>query len=162
MEFIATIIFNGISILVEFMAAPLELLFDLLTGIFYFIFQLFAILIYIVQLFHALFQMFMSFAAALLNTLLGFTNFSTYGTIEAHSHIREGMNFFYERLEMYGVMTTIPNVINAFVWFIFAINMIGLIGSKGQIKGTFGKTGFGRTGWRSSFEKPKKTKGGLN
>lgn len=152
MGFLGELLHSFGSFLFDILGAPLQLLLELLMGIFYFFMQFMTVLSLIIRIFTGLFQLFFSYARALFSTIFAFTNFSSYGSISPDDQVRTGMNVFYELLEPYGVMTTLPNVINALLWIFFTLNIIGLIGHRGQIKGTWGVGGGYGVGMRSDKE----------
>lgn len=119
--------------IVQFLAKPLVFLLEFFEAIFYFVVRFFEIAIAIVSLFVALFQYFFSLVGGLFKGLRSFVGFSPAGSYTVPSASKIGFESALEQIGLTGFLTTIPNILIAIVWLIFALKMIQLYGGKGDI-----------------------------
>ncbi|MCY7487905.1 hypothetical protein [Paenibacillus alvei] len=123
--------FSGIFSLI---AKPLSFLLQLIEGIFYFIYKLFEVLILIVQLFVALFQL---VGALIYGLLLNFKSmlsldFSSH-TVSYPSVMNQGIQVVVDHiLRPIGFMTIVPAILLAALWIWFAMRMIKLISGEAR------------------------------
>lgn len=119
---------------VDFLAKPFAFILSFFEGIFYFIGKFFQVAVEIIQLFVALFQYFFSHAMALMRTLGSFVGFAPQESYYLPSAARSGFDGAIEQLGLTGLLTTVPNVVIALIWLIFAVKMVALFGGKGEPK----------------------------
>lgn len=114
---------------IEFLAKPLSYLFSFLEGIFYFITKLFDIVVAVVMIFVALFQYFFAIIAGLFRMIKGWLTVNpNAGDLSFPSTSNRGFQVVVDLVQPTGLMTVIPMVALAFLWFFFIIKMIGLFG----------------------------------
>lgn len=129
MDFLGDIFSN----LISFFVKPFALLLTFFEGIFYFIGKFFQVAVAIVSLFVALFQYFFSVVAGVFRTLGSFVGFSPVGSYSLPSASRIGFEGALEQIGLTGLLTTVPNILIALIWLIFALKIIQLYGGKGDI-----------------------------
>lgn len=114
---------------VEFISKPLSYLFYFLDGVFYFITVLFQIAIRIIMIFVALFQFMGSLVLGLMRTLRNWLTFRV-DTSYVHypSSSGTGIETLVDLVRPTGLLTIVPMVLIAFIWFFFVLKLIGLLG----------------------------------
>lgn len=118
---------------VEFLAKPFAFILSFFEGVFYFIAKFFQVAVEIIQLFVALFQYFFAHAVALMKTLGSFVGFAPQTSYYMPSAARAGFDGVIDQIGLTGVLTTIPNILIALIWLVFAVKMISLFGGKGDV-----------------------------
>ncbi|GAV16104.1 hypothetical protein [Paenibacillus sp. NAIST15-1] len=114
--------------LFSLLAKPLSFLLQLIEGIFYFIYKLFEVLVLIVQLFVALFQLVGSLIYGLLLNFKSMLSLQFNHTVSYPSSMSTGIKVVVEQiLEPIGFMTVVPLLFIAVLWVWFAMRMLKLI-----------------------------------
>lgn len=114
--------------LFSLLAKPLSFLLQLIEGIFYFIYKLFEVLVLIVQLFVALFQLVGSLIYGLLLNFKSMLTLNFSHTVSYPSTMNQGIKVVVEQiLQPIGFMTIVPAILLAVLWIWFAMRMIKLI-----------------------------------
>lgn len=128
-NFIGDMIFK----LMEFLATPLGYLLELLKGIFYFIYQLFNVVVHILMIFVALFQFLGAIVVGFFRTIFSFLTIN-YDQVQTYypSTVGQGITSVIDLLSPTGFMTIVPYVLLAFVWLYFVIRIIKLFGTGGS------------------------------
>lgn len=125
-------IIDGLFAFIEFLAKPLAFLLALLEGIFYFITKLFEIVVQIIMIFVACFQFLFALFAGVFRTIANWLTVNpSAGDVSFPSVSNTGFGTAISILQPTGLLTVVPMVALAFVWFYFILKMIGLFG--GQI-----------------------------
>lgn len=128
-------------LLIQFFAKPLAFLLQFLEGIFYFITVLFQIVIQIIMIFVALFQFLFAIIAGVFRTIyMWLTVNPNPNDVSFPSMSNTGFGVVVDLLQPTGLMTVVPMVALAFLWFYFILKIIGLFGGSLMI------TPFGRGG----------------
>lgn len=120
--------------LINILLVPLQLIVSFLEGVFYFISKLFEVVVLIVQIFVALFQFIFALIAGIVRSITSWLTFSVKGNISFPSVSESGFATVIDILDGTGILTVLPIVATAFVWFYFVIKMIGLFGGQIQIR----------------------------
>lgn len=122
---------GGFNALLDLLAKPLSLLYYLLEGIFYFFGQLILVVIAIVKIITAMFQFIGSLILGVFRTIKLWLTVNVSPDTNFPSATHEGFKTVIDLVAPTGLTTVVPIVAIAFLWFYFAIKMIGLFG--GQI-----------------------------
>lgn len=126
---------------IQFLAKPLAFLLQFLEGIFYFISVLFQIAIQVIMLFVALFQFLFAIIAGVFRTIVSWLTVNPNASdVSFPSVSNRGFAVVVDLVQPTGLMTVVPMVALAFLWFFFILKIIGLFG------GTMMITPFGRGG----------------
>lgn len=125
------LIADGFNALLDFLEKPLALLFHFLDGIFYFFVQLFNIVVLVIKIFVAFFQFLGALILGVFRTIKMWLIPSLSGDTNFPSATHAGFKTVIDLVAPTGLLTIVPMVAIAFVWFYFIIKMIGLFG--GQI-----------------------------
>lgn len=120
--------------LINILLVPLQLIVSFLEGVFYFISKLFEVVVLIVKIFVALFQFIFALIAGIVRSITSWLTFSVKGNISFPSVSESGFSTVIDILDGTGILTVLPIVATAFVWFYFVIKMIGLFGGQIQIR----------------------------
>lgn len=120
--------------LINILLVPLQLLVSFLEGVFYFIAKLFEVVVLIVRIFVALFQFIFALIAGIVRSIASWLTFSVKGNISFPSSSEIGFTTVIDILDGTGILTVVPVVATAFVWFYFVLKMIGLFGGQIQIR----------------------------
>jgi len=124
--------FKVISIIysfMEFLAKPLSYLFEFLKGIFYFIFKIFDVVVQVVMIFVALFQFLGAIIAGVFRMIKSWLIINPDANdVSFPSTSYQGFKVVTDLLQPTGLMTVVPAVALAFLWFYFILKMIGLFG----------------------------------
>ncbi|AUJ79463.1 hypothetical protein KH263_19785 (plasmid) [Bacillus velezensis] len=115
----------------QFLAKPLAYVYYFIEGIFYFITKLFDIVVAVIMIFVALFQFIFSLFAGILRTIAMWIGVTPSGDVSLPSTTGKAFEVVRDILQPTGMLTIVPTVATAFVWFYFIIKIIGLLG--GQI-----------------------------
>lgn len=127
--------------LAQFLAKPLAFILQFLEGIFYFISVLFQIVIQIVMIFVAMFQFLFAIVAGVFRTIKAWLTVSPNASdVSFPSMSNRGFSVVVDLVQPTGLMTVVPMVALAFLWFYFILKIIGLFGGSLMI------TPFGRGG----------------
>lgn len=130
---------------VQFLAKPLAFLLQFLEGIFYFISVLFQIVVQIIMLFVALFQFLFAIIAGVFRTIKAWLTVNpNSGDVSFPSVSNRGFAVVVDLVQPTGLMTVVPMVALAFLWFYFILKIIGLFGGSVMIT-PFGRGGEGKT-----------------
>lgn len=119
---------SGFNSLLDFLEKPISLLFYLLDGIFYFFAQIFNVVVIVVKLFVALFQFIGAVILGVFRTIKMWIIPDLTGNTHFPSATHEGFKTVIDLLMPTGLMTVVPMVAIAFIWFFFIIKIIGLFG----------------------------------
>lgn len=126
---------------IEFLSKPLSYLFEFLKGIFYFIFKLFEIVVQIVMINVAIFQFVFALIAGIFRTIKNWLTINPSASdVSFPSMSYRGFEVVTDLLQGTGLMTVVPLVALAFLWFFFVLKMIGLFGGSIMIS-PFGRGG---------------------
>jgi hypothetical protein len=127
-NFIGDMIFEAL----KFLAKPLSYVFYFIEGIFYFIYQLFNIVVKIIMIFVALIQFFVAIVAGFMRTVIAMLtiNYSAVPPVYPGGSY-QGVQVVLDLLQPTGILTVVPYIILAIIWFGFVKKMIGLIGGGG-------------------------------
>lgn len=120
--------------LINILLVPLQLIVSFLEGVFYFISKLFEVVVLIVRIFVALFQFIFALIAGIVRSITSWLTFSVKGNISFPSVSESGFSTVIDILDGTGILTVLPIVATAFVWFYFVLKMIGLFGGQIQIR----------------------------
>lgn len=120
--------------LINILLVPLQLIVSFLEGVFYFIAKLFEVVVLIVRIFVALFQYIFALIAGIVRSIASWLTFSVKGNISFPSSSEIGFTTVIDILDGTGILTVVPVVATAFVWFYFVLKMIGLFGGQIQIR----------------------------
>lgn len=124
-------IMKMVYMLFDFLGKAFGLLFWFLDGIFYFVGQLFLVLIKVVMLFVVLFQFLGAIVVGFLKTI-GNMLVMHASSPNLPSKTGEGLNAVTQVLSKIGFMDVVPLVLTGLIWFFFVKKLIGLFG--GEIK----------------------------
>jgi hypothetical protein len=115
--------------LIEFIAKPLSYVYFFFDGLFYFLYQLFSVIVKIIMIFVAMFQFFVAIVAGFIRTVLAMLtiDFNAKPTHYPSSSF-QGIQAVLDVFQPMGILTVVPMIMLAVVWFFFAKRMIGLIG----------------------------------
>lgn len=116
--------------LIKFLAKPLSYIYYFFDGVFYFLYQLFAVIVKVIMIFVALFQFFVAIVAGFMRTLLKMMTINYDATpVNYPSTSMQGIQAVIDEiLEPMGVITIVPLILLAMIWFMFAYKIIGLFG----------------------------------
>jgi hypothetical protein len=118
-----------IAKLIEFIAKPLSYIFYYFDGVFYFLYQLFLIISKIIMIFVAILQFFASIVVGFMRSILSMLTIDFNATpINYPSSSYQGIQAVLDIFQPMGVLTVVPMIVLAIVWFYFAKRVIGLIG----------------------------------
>lgn len=131
---------NMFKYLFDFLEKPLMLLYQLLDGIFYFFYQLFNVVVAIVKIFVASFQFIGSMILGLFRTIKLWLTVDVTPDTNFPSATHQGFQTVIDLVAPTGLLTVVPLVALAFLWFFFVIKMIGLFGGEIHIA-PFGRGG---------------------
>lgn len=126
--------------IVNFFAKPMAYLLQFLEGIFHFIVKLFEVVVQLIMIFVALFQFLFSIIAGVFRTIKMWLTVQPVSDVSFPSMSNRGFAVVIDLLQPTGLMTVVPMVALAFLWFFFIIKIIGLFGGQVMI------TPFGRGG----------------
>ena len=114
---------------IQFLAKPLGYLLSFFEGIFYFILQLFEVVVLIVMIFTAIFQFMFALVAGIFRTIKGFLTISPdAGDVSFPSVTNQGFQVVIDLVQPTGLMTVVPSVCLALLWFFFALKVLALFG----------------------------------
>lgn len=129
-----SLIANAINELMSFLAKPLAYLLAFLEGIFYFFTKLFDIAVAIVKICVACFQFVGALIAGIFRTIYKWLTVSPVQDLSFPSVSNQGFKAVIDQVQGTGLLTVVPMVALAFLWFFFVIKMIGLFGGNIYIK----------------------------
>lgn len=119
------------TILFRFIGKIFGYILEFFKGIFYFIWKLFEIVVELIQIFVALFQFVFSLGKGVFRTIKMWLTVNPSKDVSFPSVSNQGFGVVTDVLQGTGVLTVVPLVALAFLWFYFVLKMIGLFG--GQI-----------------------------
>lgn len=122
------LIADGFNKLLHFIQKPLTYLYYFLEGIFYFFIKLFDVVVLVVKIFVALFQFIFALGAGILRTITKWLTVDLSPNTKFVSSTYSGFQTVMDLLQPTGLLTVVPLVALAFLWFFFVIKMIGLFG----------------------------------
>lgn len=125
--------------LFDILVFPFKLIVSLIDGIFYFITVLFDIVVIVIKIFVSLFQYIFALISGLFRSISSWLTFSVKGNISFPSSSGEGFNTVIDILGGTGILTVVPIVATAFVWFYFILKIVGLIGGHINVR-PFGRS----------------------
>ncbi len=128
----ASYIGDGIQKILNVVAYPLGWLIWLIDGIYYFCFKLVMVVLAVLEIFVALFQMIGAFFIGFFKTIKGFLVIDFSATpVHYPSTTMTGMQYVIQNvLEPIGVMTIVPYILLAVVWLLFVIRVFALLGGE--------------------------------
>ncbi|MCY8497589.1 hypothetical protein [Bacillus atrophaeus] len=112
----------------QFLAKPFAYLFYFLEGVFYFVTKVFEVVVAVVMIFVALFQFIFSLFAGVLRTIAMWLGVYPSGGVSMPSTTGKAFEVVRDILQPTGMLTIVPTVATAFIWFYFIIKIIGLLG----------------------------------
>ena len=121
---------DAIESLFEFLAIPLGYILAFFEGVFYFIGQLFTVVIEIIMIFVALFQFLFAIIAGLFRTITMWIGFTPSDTYSMPSTSQQGLNVFIEQIDILGLYDIVPYIVIAFIWLMFAYKVVGMVGNR--------------------------------
>lgn len=125
---------DGFSKLFSLIAKPLSYVFYFFEGIFHFVAVLFDVVVKVVMIFVALFQFLGALALGFMRTLqyLLVPTFNT-STVHLPSNSSQGLNVILDLVAPTGVLTVVPYICLAVIWFVFVMKIFALFstGAKG-------------------------------
>lgn len=132
---------NGISFIgdmiwkvVEFIAKPLSYLFYFLEGIFHLFYVLFTLVVKVITLCVALFQFIGSIVAGVIRTIMMWLSFTPNTSQTSFPSVSQtGFAVIYDLANSIGLLSVVPLLALAFVWFFFALRVLNLLGVKGSV-----------------------------
>lgn len=129
---------------IQFLATPLSYLLEFLKGIFYFIYKFFEIAGHIIMIFVAMFQFLFALIAGVFRTIKNWLTINPSASdVSFPSMSHRGFGVVTDLLQPTGLMTVVPMVALAFLWFYFILKIIGLFGGSIMIS-PFGRGGTGK------------------
>lgn len=135
LTFLKTAIDNIIDALfafIEFLAKPLSYLLAFLEGVFYFVMQVFEVAVSVVMIFVALFQFILALITGVFRTIGNWLTVNpSVNDVTFPSTTYQGFEVVIDLLQPTGLLTVVPMICLALLWFFFVIKIIGLFG--GQI-----------------------------
>lgn len=123
---------DGLQALLNFLAVPLGWIVALIEGIWYFLTQIVAVVIEVIDIFIALFQFLGSLFVGFFMTIKGLLIIDFSKTpVNYPSSTSQGIQVVVEKvLEPVGFMTVVPGILLAVLWLLFVIRTIGLLGGE--------------------------------
>ncbi|MGK5512296.1 hypothetical protein [Brevibacillus formosus] len=119
---------NLLSGFFSWLVKPFTWLLQLLDGVFYFIYRLAALLVDLLAVFIAFFQLLIAVAAGLLRTV---TNFMSWSGAPINTHVgNEGLAVFAQAMEPLGLNYVLPLLLLALDIFATAYLVIWLVGGR--------------------------------
>lgn len=123
--------------LFEFLAVPLGWLVSFFEGVFYFFEKLFTVLVVIVKIFVALFQYLGSLIAGVFRMIKGFLTVDVNASTKFVSTTEQGFSVVVDLLHGTGLLTVVPLVATAFVWFFFCLKVFQAFGGTISVSSPF-------------------------
>ncbi len=124
-------VIDAFMILFSFLAKIFGYLIEFFKGIFYFIFKLFEVVVQIIQIFVAIFQFMFALAAGIFRTI---KSWITVNPVADPSKFPlasdQGFAVIADLMSKVGLLTVVPGVLLALLWFYFILKMIGLFGGQ--------------------------------
>jgi hypothetical protein len=115
--------------LVQFLAKPLSYVYSFFEGIFYALLKLFEVVVLIVKIFTAFIQFFGAIVAGFFRTLFSMLTIDFSQTpINYPSISYQGIQVVIDLVQPMGLLTVVPSICLALIWFFFVKQMIGLVG----------------------------------
>ena len=140
-----SLISDAFQALFDLLAAPLKYLMYFLEGIFYFFQQIFVVVVIIIKIFVALFQYIGALIVGIFRTIKMWLIPGLSGNTKFVSATDQGFKTVIDLLQPTGLLTIVPMVALAFLWFYFALKMLGLFGGSVHIQ-PFGPPPSGKDG----------------
>lgn len=128
-----TFLGNLFSELFDLLAKPLSYVLSFFDGVFYFITVLFNVAVKCIQIFVALFQFLGSIILGVLRTIRLWLTVSISPNTKFPSASNQGFQTVIDLLMPTGLMTVVPMVAIAFLWFFFIVKIIGLVSGQGSV-----------------------------
>lgn len=122
---------HAFTTLFKWLGKIIGYLVEFFEGIFYFIWKIFEVAIAVVKIFVALFQFIFALGAGIFRTIKSWITVSPQKDLSFPSVSMKGFSVVTDILQGTGILTVVPMVALAFLWFFFVLKMIGLFG--GQI-----------------------------
>lgn len=137
---ILKLIMDGFNSIIDLFAILFKLfgkvfgyIIEFFKGIFHFIMKLFEVVVEIIQIFVALFQFIFSLGAGIFRTIKLWLTVNPVKDVSFPSVSNRGFSVVMDVLQGTGVLTVVPMVALAFLWFYFVLKMIGLFGGQVMI-----------------------------
>lgn len=124
---------DSFMILFEWLGKILGYLVEFLVGIFYFIWKLFEIVVEILQIFVACFQFVFALGSGVFRTIKMWIGVTPSGALNFPSVSNTGFGVVIDVASGTGLLTVVPMVALAFLWFYFVLKIIGLFGGNVMI-----------------------------
>lgn len=121
--------------LFDLLATPLNYLLEFLIGIFYFITVLFTVAMKVIMIFVACFQFVGSLIMGVIRTIGMWLGITPSGAVNLPSASSQGFEVVMDIIAPTGLITVVPMVATAFLWFGFTLKIIALFG--GQVMFNF-------------------------
>jgi hypothetical protein len=122
-------VIDALFAFIKFLAKPLSYLLEFLEGIFYFIMKLFEVAISVIMIFVSLFQFMFAIIGGVFRTITSWLTVNpSSADVSFPSVTYQGFEVVIDLLQPTGMLTVVPLVALAFLWFYFAIKIIGLFG----------------------------------
>lgn len=129
------LIVDGFVGLFELLSKPLSYLFYFLDGVFYFIMQLFDIVVKVVMIFVALFQFVAAMIAGVFRFFRSLLTPSFNQPVNMPSNSQQGLDVVLDVVDPVGLLDIVPYILVAFVWVFFAMKILALFGGNVVAKG---------------------------
>lgn len=129
-----SLISKSFQALIDLLAAPIKYLMYFLEGIFYFFQQIFIIAVMVIKIFIAIFQYIGALIMGIFRTIKMWLIPSLNGNTKFVSATGDGFKTVIDLLQPTGLLTVVPMVALAFLWFYFALKMLGLFGGSVHIQ----------------------------
>lgn len=137
---ILKLIMDGFNSIIDLFAILFKLfgkvfgyIIEFFKGIFHFIMKLFDVVVEIIQIFVALFQFIFSLGAGVFRTIKMWLTVNPVADVSFPSVSNQGFSVVTDIARGTGLLTVVPMVALAFLWFYFVLKMIGLFGGQVMI-----------------------------
>lgn len=122
------LIANAVNTILDIIVKPLSYLYYFLEGIFYFFMKVFDIVVMIVKIFVASFQFLGSLIMGVFRTIRLWLTVDLSTNTNFVSASGTGFQTVMDIIRPTGLLTVVPVIAIAFLWFFFVLKMIGLFG----------------------------------
>lgn len=132
---VGQLIVDGFTNFLSFLEKPLSYVFYFFDGVFYFIMQLFDVVVKVVMIFVSLFQFIAALIAGVFRTLQGLLSPTFNQPINMPLTTSQGVDVVLDLVDPMGVLDIVPYICVAFVWFFFILKILALFGGNVVAKG---------------------------
>lgn len=126
---------TGFNNLIHFLEKPLSLVYYFFDGVFYFIAQLFNVLVLVIKIFTAFFQFLGAIFTGVFRTIQMWLIPGLSASPAYPSASEQGFQTFFDVVSPTGLTTVIPVIAIAFCWFYFILKIISLFGGEIYVRG---------------------------